>query len=189
MLEQNALLLILVAVVIIFVCYVLLKKSSPGGGKISEGLYRHLAKKEPLWKKETILESVATTFDILKKSYDTKKSQVHADVMTVNIYRDLFKNVMPNLKRLAFVESATLKSMEIVQVRTHPIENRNGFTVRLDIEREQKEAQPQEGAAQEGSQKEEEKPPIYWTFIKVSNKWLLSEMTADPVPEGYFPGR
>jgi hypothetical protein len=92
-------------------------------------------------------------------------------MMTINIYRDLFKNVMPNLEKLAFIKQTTLKNAEIIQVvANNRVENQNSFTVKLHLEVEQA----------------DDPSKMYWTFIKVSNKWLLSEIGQSPVTPGFF---
>lgn len=160
------------AIVIIGVLFLVFRGKGGGRKPVTDDLLKGLEKQDPLWKKETMLDTVRSTFDVLKKSYDTKKSHVQSDMMTVNIYRDLFKNIMPNLKKLAFIERMNIKNLEITQVSTHRDESRNSFTARIEME---------------GEAQQEHKTHIFWTFIKVGNKWLLSEVHEDHVPAGYFP--
>ncbi|GEM_PF-1928232 len=174
---MDALTLVIVAVaavVIIVIMVIILSKAKRGdehGAKITDEKLKRLEKADPLWKKENMLGAVQNTFDILKRSYETKKSEVQTDMMTINIYRDLFKNVMPNLEKLAFIKQTTLKNAEIIQVVENPrVENQNSFTVKLHLEGENA-----------GSE-----TLMFWTFIKVSNKWLLSEISQNPVAPGFY---
>lgn len=172
--DASMLVIVAVAAAVIAVAVIIIlaiKSKDTGHVEVTDDQLKRLEKVEPLWKKETILQTVKSTFDILKKSYETRKSEVQTDMMTINIYRDLFKNVMPNLEKLAFIKQTTLKNAEIIQVVTNNrVENQNSFTVKLHLESE------------EAGNTEQ----MYWTFIKVSNKWLLSEIGHNPVTPGFF---
>jgi len=142
-------------------------------GKISDGLLSGLERHDPLWKKQTMLDAVSMTFDVLKKSYESRKSEVQTDIMTINIYRDLFKNVIPNLEKLEFIQHTGLKKAEIIQVVTHKIDSHNSFSVRLTLEPDADTRDLPEA--------------VYWTFIKSGTKWLLSDISDEALPGGYFP--
>lgn len=172
--DASTLVIVAVAAAVIAVAVIIIlamKSKDSGQAEVTDEQLKRLEKVDQLWKKETILQTVQSTFDILKKSYETRKSEVQTDMMTINIYRDLFKNVMPNLEKLAFIKQTTLKNAEIIQVvANNRVENQNSFTVKLHLESEQA------GDAEQ----------MYWTFIKASNKWLLSEIGQGPVTPGFF---
>ncbi|MGV8118703.1 MAG: hypothetical protein AB2L14_02960 [Candidatus Xenobiia bacterium LiM19] len=172
--DASTLVIVAVAAAVIAVAVIIIlamKSKDSGHAEVTDEQLKRLEKVDPLWKKETILQTVQSTFDILKKSYETRKSEVQTDMMTINIYRDLFKNVMPNLEKLAFIKQTTLKNAEIIQVvANNRVENQNSFTVKLHLEVEQA----------------DDPSKMYWTFIKVSNKWLLSEIGQNPVTPGFF---
>ncbi|MHC9543501.1 MAG: hypothetical protein AB9903_28655 [Vulcanimicrobiota bacterium] len=172
--DASTLVIAAVAAAVIAVAVIIIlamKGKDSGHVEVTDEQLKRLEKVDQLWKKETVLQTVQSTFDILKKSYETRKSEVQTDMMTINIYRDLFKNVMPNLEKLAFIKQTTLKNAEIIQVvANNRVENQNSFTVKLHLESEQA------GDAEQ----------MYWTFIKVSNKWLLSEIGQGPVTPGFF---
>ncbi|MDQ7823402.1 MAG: hypothetical protein RDV48_11450 [Candidatus Eremiobacteraeota bacterium] len=168
-------LLIIIGAVVVIVIVVAVLLSRKGGGSpraIPESVFQSLEKKHQVWKKETMLDAVKTTFEILKKNFENRRSQVDTDVMTINIYRDLFSNVIPKIDKLTFIKYATLEGAEIVRIMTARDENRNSFTVKLELQ---------------GEVPPDISKSIYWTFIRSANKWLLSEMHEDPVQPGYFP--
>jgi hypothetical protein len=167
---------ILIAVLVITVVIVYLSIGPRKGlthGHISDGLLHQLEQEEHLWNKETMIGAVKSTFDVLKKSYETKSSDVQADIMTINIYRDLFKNVVPNLEKLEFIRHTNLKKAEIIQVVTHRQDQQNSFSVKLSL--------------QATDETKDLPQAVFWTFIKTSNKWLLSDISEEPLPTGYFP--
>jgi hypothetical protein len=159
--------------IIVIIALTLLSRRGGGiaGHGINDDLLKSLEKKDPLWNKETLMDAVKGTFDVLKKSYETKKSDVDNDVMTINIYRDLFSKMIPNMEKLSFIKHASLKDTEIIRIEAHKTEGRNSFTVKLTIE---------------GNLPEGEKPSVYWTFVRSSKKWLLSEISEDPVQAGFY---
>jgi hypothetical protein len=160
------------AIALIAVLTILSKRGAGGSGSsISDEVFKNLEKKDPLWKKETVLDAVKSTFDVLKRSYETKMSDVDTDVMTINIYRDLFSKMIPNMEKLSFIKSTGLTNMEVIRIEAHRTDSRNAFTVKLHIE---------------GELPPGERPSIYWTFIRASNKWLLSEISDVPVEGGFF---
>jgi hypothetical protein len=164
------------AAAVIVVVIILLNLSSRGGltkGHISDSLLLGLERNDPLWKKQTMLDAVGQTFDTLKKSYESRTSEVQTDIMTINIYRDLFKNVIPNLEKLEFIRHTSLKKAEIIQVVTHRIDTHNSFSVRLSLEPD--------------TDNKDLPDAVHWTFIKAGTKWLLSDISEEAIPSGYFP--
>jgi soluble cytochrome b562 len=172
--DASTLVIVAVSAAVIAVAVIIILtmvSRSSGHSDITDDQLKRLEKADPMWKKETMLGTVQNTFDTLKKSYETRKSEVQTDMLTINIYRDLFKNVMPNLEKLAFIKQTSLKNAEIIQVVSNPkVESQNSFTVKMHLD----------GSA------EEDPTMMFWTFIKVSNKWLLSEISQNPVNPGFF---
>jgi hypothetical protein len=160
-----------IAIAVIIFLTLLSRRGTILGTGINDDLFAHLEKRDPLWKKDAVMDAVKGTFEVLKKSYETKKSDVDTDVMTINIYRDLFSKMIPNMGKLSFIKAVSLKNLEIIRVDASKTESNNAFTVKLNIE---------------GELPEGDKPPIYWTFVRSSKKWLLSEIAEEPVHAGVF---
>lgn len=173
-------LMIVWAIIIIFFITVagfiilrFIKSSNAEKEQLTDKFISKLSEKEPIWDKAGMVSVVKDTYEVLKKSYDKRKSDVQPDVMTINIYRELFNKVVPNLEKLSFIEFADIKEIEIIQIRDHRDETRKSFSVKISLS---------------GQLPPDEPPFIYWTFVYVNKKWLLSDISKETIKKGYYFG-
>lgn len=177
--EKLSMLLMIMVLLLLITAIVLLVLRRKGRrlfayNKINDQLFKKLAQKSPVWEKSKMIEAVYQIYEILRKAYNQKATELEENVITVNLYQEIFKSTESVLKNLSLVARIQVKNVEIVKIVNTKKFSKGGFDyfiARLEY----------------FTENSTEPKYFYWKLSRRKNNWLLSSiLTEPPDEEGYF---